>query len=344
MTMTTLMQASRQWATRPADERFISLHEMGAKMRDLRDRSRQTVESTRKIELFPDETDSQHRGLYLGMDAGPLAGAAMAPTHWSFGQLCSLASPGNSPASYFRDSGLPAPMIADDLNFNLRFSRKVDEVGLLAVFGEDTAVGTPGGALRAATGPNYGRVWNADVVDMLVDKFGDGISGDWRVPGEFGKKVVVDRQNTTLFASDRDMFVFLADEDRRIEVAGRNLARGFFVWNSQEGDKTLGAGFFLFDYVCCNRIVWGATEYRRFGCATPRALPTGGSKRPFPSSKSTRKALPSRWCRRSKPPGKRRSPMISTTSSPSASANAWSTRSRPSTRRRRAGRSRRCGT
>jgi hypothetical protein len=260
--MTTLMQASQQWASRPADERFVSLHEMGAKMRDLRDRSRQTVESTRKIELFPDEADPKHRGLYLGMDAGPLAGAAMAPTHWSFGQLCSLASPGNSPASYFRDSGLPAPMIADDLNFNLRFSRKVDEVGLMAVFGEDTAVGTPGGALRAATGPNYGRVWNVEVVDMLVDKFGDGISGDWRVPGEFGKRVDVDRQNTTLFASDRDMFVFLADEDRRIEVAGRNLARGFFVWNSQEGDKTLGAGFFLFDYVCCNRIVWGATEYQ----------------------------------------------------------------------------------
>src|ERR1700674_889733 len=68
-TMTTLTQASQQWASRPADERFLSLHEMGAKMRDLRDRSRQTVESTRKIELFPDETDPKHRGLYLGMDA-----------------------------------------------------------------------------------------------------------------------------------------------------------------------------------------------------------------------------------------------------------------------------------
>ena len=33
---------------------------------------------------------------------------------------------------------------------------------------------------------------------MLVDKFGDGISGDWRVPGEFGKRVDIDRQNTTL--------------------------------------------------------------------------------------------------------------------------------------------------
>ena len=27
------------------------------------------------------------------------------------------------------------------------------------------------------------------------------------------------------------------------------------------GKTTLGAGFFLFDYVCCNRIVWGADQY-----------------------------------------------------------------------------------
>ncbi len=63
------------------------------------------------------------------------------------------------------------------------------------------------------------------------------------MPGEFGKKVVVTRDNTTLFASDRDMFVFLADEKIRIELPGRRqsyggqtdpglMARGFFVWSS----------------------------------------------------------------------------------------------------------------
>jgi hypothetical protein len=72
----------------------------------------------------------------------------------------------------------------------------------------------------------------------------------------------VDRQNTTLFASDRDMFVFLADEENRIDVPQRGaLARGFFVWNSEVQKTTLGLAFFLFDYVCCNRIVWGADRY-----------------------------------------------------------------------------------
>ena len=273
--MTTLMQAHEQWAKRPADERYLSLHEMQAKMKSLRDRSAADVQSTRKIAVLPDETDPRHRGLSIGIDTGPLAGLAMEPTHWSFGQLCSLASPGNSPATYFRDSRLPAPVIADCLNYNLRFTRDVESVGLLASYGDD---GCPG-ALRAATGPHYGRIWNADAVDMLVDRFGDGVTGDWRVPGIPGldpgisQRVTVDRENTTLYASDRDMFVFLADEDRRIEVAGRSLARGFFVWNSEVGDKTLGAGFFLFDYVCANRMIWGADQYTEVSIRHTKGAP-----------------------------------------------------------------------
>jgi hypothetical protein len=87
------------------------------------------------------------------------------------------------------------------------------------------------------------------------------------VPGEFGKAVKVTKENTTLYASDRDMFVFLADEKNRIEMPNRrdgqkgSLARGFFVWNSEVGKMSYGFAMFLFDYVCCNRIVWGAQEY-----------------------------------------------------------------------------------
>src|SRR5438067_8801265 len=242
-TMTILMQASRQWASRPVDERYASLLDMQSTMTRRRERSRASVESTRALTVLPDESDPQHRGLYLGIECGPLAGQFLAPTPPAFGQVCSLAAT-PSPASYFRESRVPAPIIADALNYNLRYTREV----------------------RAATGPAYGRIWDADIVDALVERFGDGVSGHWRVPGEFGHRITVTKENTTLFASDRDMFVFLADEDRRIEVPDRrngsgSMARGFFVWNSETGDKTLGLGFFLFDYVCANRIVWGADQY-----------------------------------------------------------------------------------
>jgi hypothetical protein len=192
---------------------------------------------------------------------------------------------------------LPAEVIADALNFNLRFTRDVEDVGVLATLGdEDNGYGVRAGSeLRAATGPAYGRIWDTDIVDALFERFGDGVSGHWRVPGEFGNRITVTKQNTTLFASDRDTFVFLADEDRRIEVpdrrngSGGSMARGFFVWSSEVGDKTLGLGFFLFDYVCQNRIVWGADPHRvsrrpfwlsptrRYG--SPQA---GHSRRPRP--------------------------------------------------------------
>src|SRR5580692_8993332 len=231
--MTTLMQASRQWATRPADERYASLLDMQSYMTRRRDRSRATVESTRALTVLPDQSDPGHRGLFLGVERGPLAGQQLAPTHQAFGQICSLAAT-PSPASYFRESRLPAELIADALNFNLRFTRDVEDVGVLATLGdEDNGLGVPAGSeLRAATGPAYGRIWDADIVDALVERFGDGVSGHWRVPGEFGNRITVTKENTTLFASDRDTFVFLADEDRRIEVpdrrngSGGSMARG----------------------------------------------------------------------------------------------------------------------
>lgn len=245
-----LMQASRQWAMRPEDERFVSLTEMLAAVTDMRRASRASVVSSRSIEAQPNPTDE--KGLQV---VGPNGGVVF-PTHYAFGQLAQRAG---APAGYLRE--LPPALAADCINVGY-LQRDVDEVGML--FRRDEGFNT----LNAVTGPNYGRIWNNDVIRALVDRFGDGVTGHFRVPGEFGKRVEVDRQNTTLYASDRDMFVFLADEDRRIEVPNRrngqpgSLARGFFAWNSEVGDKTFGVAAFLFDYVCCNRIVWGAQGYK----------------------------------------------------------------------------------
>lgn len=262
--MTTILtQASRQWASRPADERFVSLHELGAKVGWQRNNSSGTVRSSRQLSVQPASDDPVH-GLQLVGDRGNPA----TMTHWSFGQLASLAG---APAGYLRK--LPAPIAADALNYGLRFDRDVEDVGLLLTRRDD------GLDLRAATGPNYGRVWNADIVNALINRFGDGVTGDFRVPGEFGRKVPITRDNTTIYGSDRDMFVFLADEERRIEVANRragqpgSLARGFFVWNSEVGSQSIGAAFFLFDYVCMNRIIWGVQEFKEIRLRHTKSAP-----------------------------------------------------------------------
>lgn len=258
--MTTLMQANRQWSSRPDDERFISLTEMESHFAAIRSQSRSVIVSNRAFSALPNE---DNRGLAI---VGP-AGVAYNPSHWAFGQISALAE---APAGYLRT--LPAPIAADAINYGLKYKRGIDEVGLLL---QQNGSST----LRAATGPRYGRIWNSDIVSGLVSRFGDGVTGDWRVPGEFGKAVDVTRDNTTLYAGDRDMFVFLADEERRIEVPNRrhgesgSLARGFFVWNSEVGASTFGLGTFLFDYVCANRIVWGASEYKEIKIRHTAAAP-----------------------------------------------------------------------
>lgn len=248
--MSTLMQASNQWAKRPDDERYLSLFDMRDHFEDVRAHSRAVVLNTRQINCRPVGED--HKGLEI---CGP-QGIGYNPTHWSFGQLATLAE---SPAGYLRK--LPSEMAADCLNWGLQKLRNVEDVGLLLYKNGDSMV-------RAATGPRYGRIWNADIVGALTKKFGDGVTGDWKVPGEFGVDVPVTKANTTLYASDRDMFVFLANERNRIEIPNRrngksgSLARGFWVTNSEVGDSVFLLGTFLFDFVCMNRIVWGAQEYR----------------------------------------------------------------------------------
>jgi hypothetical protein len=257
------MQASNQWATRPDDQRFTSLDELLAHTQHQRSISRGMALPSRSIHAAPVEGDETRKQLVV---VGP-DGAPTVPTNWAFGQLAGRVQ---APAGYLRT--LPADLAADALNYGL-FKRPVEDMGVLLRQ-------NGGSELAAVTGPNYGRVWNADVTKALVDRFGDGITGDFTVPGEFGKAVDVTKANTTLFASDRDMFVFLADEKHRIDLPGRrpgltgSLARGFFVWNSEVGSKTLGIGTFLFDYVCCNRMVWGAEGYQEITLRHSVSAPT----------------------------------------------------------------------
>lgn len=263
--MTTLTDASRQWASRPADERFTSLIEMRDKLRTLRANSNARVISNRSMTAVPVVAEGHEHATGLAIQ-GP-GGASVLPTHWSFGQLAQRVG---APAGYMRD--LPPEIAADCINWGLK-RRDVEELGVL--------LQRPNGHtnIAAITGPNYGRVWNDRIVESLVRTFGDGLSGTFKVPGEFGRAVEVTKANTTLFASDRDCFVFLADEENKIEVAGRRdgkpglLSRGFFVRNSDVGAASFEIDTFLFDYTCSNRIVWGVSDHARVSFRHSKGAP-----------------------------------------------------------------------
>lgn len=251
---------SQQWASRGADERFTSLTELRAQVA-------QWAAESRVEEVLPREivaTYDKDRPDWLGIEVGD---SIVDASHWSFDQVARLAG---APSYYLRD--LPAPLAATNLNYGLR----VAEQKALAAYVRDPAEG--GSLLRGLTSPRYGRIHDRDVVDAVMKVAGNG-TGDtrWKVPGtidwgsQFGvtynPEVVITKQNTTLYASDRDIFLFLVDDMNPIEVgklkngAPDLMFRGFYVWNSEVGCRTFGFASMYLRGVCQNRNLWGVEGF-----------------------------------------------------------------------------------
>ena len=251
-------RVSSEWFSRPDDERFLSLTDLYASVKGRAARSRtRTVESA-AIRVEASRDDAERLALRL-----PENDETVAPTHWSFGQLASLVG---APASYLRQ--LPAPLAAINLQYGLA-SHRAEQVKTL-----ETQDGRM--ELRAVTGPDYGRIYDHELVAAVQKIAGDGV-GDtrWKVPGVldwssgvYNPNVDVSRETTTLYASDRDVFLFLVDDLNPIE-AGRLpdgspdlFFRGFYCWNSEVGAKTLGLASFYLRAVCQNRNLWGVEDFQ----------------------------------------------------------------------------------
>ena len=250
-------RVSSEWFLRPDDERFLSLDELMASVRCRAERSRTRTLDSAAVRVEASREDPERLALML-----PGADEPVAPTHWSFGQLASLVG---APASYLRQ--LPAALAGINLQYGLT-SHRAEQIKTLEVANGRTE-------LRAITGPDYGRIYDHELVSAVQRIAGNG-TGDtrWKVPGVldwrtgvYNPHVDVSRDTTTLYASDRDVFLFLVDDLNPIE-AGRLsdgspdlYFRGFYCWNSEVGAKTLGIASFYLRAVCQNRNLWGVEDF-----------------------------------------------------------------------------------
>jgi hypothetical protein len=245
---------SQEWTTRPDEERFTSLPELASHARFLQQHSKvvrlplralgNTVDADRNRVVIRSKTDTY------------------ALSHLAFSQLCADVQ---APAGFLRKrtTATAARVLAECLQDARPGEDGEAKQGMLLLTNTDDAH-----VVRAVTGPKYGRIWNADIADALVERFGDGVTGDWTVPGEFGKKLdSVTKKNTTLYLGDSNMFVALANETDRIELPNRrgdkrgSLAQGIIVANSETGTGSAWFAYFLFDYICANRIIWGCEMF-----------------------------------------------------------------------------------
>lgn len=251
-------RVSSEWFSRPDDERFLSVSDLFAAVKSRADRSRTQTVATSAIRVDADRGNADRLVLMLPGSAEPIA-----PTHWSFGQLAGLVG---APASYLRQ--LPAPLAGINLQYGLTANR-AEQVKTLVTQADRTE-------LRAVTGPDYGRIYDHELVAAVECIAGNG-AGDtrWKVPGVldwatgiYNPHVDASRETTTLYASDRDVFLFLVDDLNPIE-AGKLpdgspdlFFRGFYCWNSEVGAKTLGLASFYLRAVCQNRNLWGVEDFQ----------------------------------------------------------------------------------
>src|SRR5712664_2155134 len=250
-------RVSSEWFSRPADERYLSLSELARTVRNRTDRSRTRVVESALIHVEANRADPERLALML-----PGSDTPVAPTHWSFGQLASQVG---APAAYLRQ--LPAALAGINLQYGLTANR-AEQIKTLET--DDGHV-----ELRAVTSPDYGRIFDPELVEAVQRIAGNG-TGDtrWKVPGVldwatgiYNPRVDISKDTTTLYASDRDVFLFLVDDLNPIE-AGRLrdgspdlYFRGFYCWNSEVGSKTLGIASFYLRAVCMNRNLWGVENF-----------------------------------------------------------------------------------
>ena len=167
----TAYTAHREWASRPPDERYASVNALYQAARARRERTEE-----RDIVTAEFRTEAVDDALVLHEASNRTA----ALTHWSFGQLATIAS---APPNYLRT--LPAAIASSAINVGLQRQRREQHKLLV----ERTAPWT----VHAITSQRYARVHHDELASRVLDLM--AAHPAWHLPlgykdGEFGAEKV----------------------------------------------------------------------------------------------------------------------------------------------------------
>ena len=255
-----ITSAMSQWSSRPAEERYRSIPEMQVALQARKEASAETIPlDINEMEAVPVDGD-----LVLASDKN-----AAILSHYSTGQIASSIK---APADYLRR--LPVELAAACVTDGLR--KNSDKKRSMLIQGSDK-----GTICRAVTSEQYSRYWDADVcTDLLNTLSADG----WRVPparpypncpsSDTWVATASDvLPNSThalavkvgdvcgpagLYASDKDMFVLMVNQDRAITTPSGPMYRALILKNSEVGAASYNVECILYNEICGNHILWSA--------------------------------------------------------------------------------------
>lgn len=221
--MATLKKAHRELFRRSPDECFETLEELVSYCREERESSNELWHPPST--LMPQVADSSVQ-LHMGADG------AFVINHWSFSQLCGLCGVSRATINV---------LTAETASRALQETRPMGTKPLQILLSDEV--------VRAIHGTQYSRLWNADLLDAVLDA-----APDFQPPQKAATG------GTGLYCGQQDLFAFLIDPGGWTEIGGEPFAPGFFVFNSEVGRRSLGVQTFWFEAVCGNHLVWDPIE------------------------------------------------------------------------------------
>lgn len=281
MSMLNSQAASREYASRPADERYPSLDALVRAATNEKNLSAERTYNLKDLHVvvagdLGDPADALSRADRIEREQARQTLRLQSPkgegkfTHWSFGQLCRTLG---APAGYLRE--LPPTIAADALNFGLQDS----EAGTAANLLVKAPNGDPEPTIRACTSDSYGRLWDAELYGSVINQI-TRHDDRWQLPPTWSGEAA------GAYRGDRDSFLVLVnggsivtDPSLRSSApqpvmgpggvtlgtsSDGSMYRGLLIRNSEVGAASVTIESILFRFICGNHMLWGAVADQTF--------------------------------------------------------------------------------
>lgn len=253
---------SQEWLSRPAEERFESLDAVQTVLNARTAISHEKVVGSRNADFSVIEGEP-----YIDFGDGP-----MRLNHYTFDQVASLSTLGSGFARKLWKARGHSQLEDEVVEFiipaalKLGYARLRDKSEVKLLY--SGVPGEQGCTLRAVNGVDYGRVYDSQMVNALVERLDPNT---WVPPGTFGQAADGGKA-TTIYAGDRSTLVFLC-RTQPFEVLGRQHFQGIIGFSSETGHRNLGAMLFDYDFMCSNRNIWGVTNLQTTKIRHTRSAP-----------------------------------------------------------------------
>jgi hypothetical protein len=231
----------REYATRPADERYPSLDALVIAAETERRLSAERTYNVKDLKAVATDDSVQI--------AGPKGLASF--THWAFGQFARMLG---APASYLRD--LPAKLAAECLNYGIAET----PAGTDAVLLVKAPNGSPTPTVRAITTETYTRLWDSVLYGETAKQIfaqRSPTGAQWMNPPTWTG------EPAGCYRGDRDSFVIQIDGGSIVNDPSRTdgkgqMHRGILIRNSEVGASSVTIECIFLRAICGNHLLMGA--------------------------------------------------------------------------------------